>query len=72
MWECSRSGGNAPLYSSPLYCAKREFTNSIPSVSWDRSLGEFAEMLHSYVLFMTKYAVLTLLLSECGFVIAFS
>lgn len=28
-------------------------------------------MLHSYVLFMTKYAVLTLPLSECGFVIAF-
>lgn len=57
---------------SPLYCAKCEFTNSIPSLSWDLSLGEFAEMLHSYVLFMTKYAFLTLPLSECGIVIAFS
>lgn len=56
---------------SPLYCAKCEFTNSIPSLSWDLSLGEIAEMLHSYVLFMTKYAFLTLPLSESGIVIAF-
>ena len=66
------SRGDAVLYSSPLYCAKHEFTNSIPSLSWDCSLGEFAEMLHSYVLFMTKYAFLTSPLSESGIVIASS
>lgn len=57
---------------SPLYCAKREFTNSIPSLSRDLSLGDFSEMLHSYVLFMTKYAFLTLPLSESGILIALS
>lgn len=42
-----------------------------PSLSGDLSLGDLAEMLHSYVLFMTKYAFLTLPLSESGILIAF-
>lgn len=57
---------------APLYCAKHRFTNSIPPLPWDRSLGECAEMLHSYVLFMTKYAVLTPPLSDWGTAIASS
>ena len=56
---------------SLLYCAKYEFTNSFPSLSWDLRLGEFAEMLHSYVLFMTKYAFLIPPLSESQILIAF-
>lgn len=55
---------------APLYCAKHRFTNSIPPLPWDGSLGEFAEMVHSYVLFMTKYAVLTPPLSDWGAAIA--
>lgn len=55
---------------APLYCAKLRFTNSIPPLPWDCSLGEFAEMVHSYVLFMTKYAVLTPPLSDWGTAIA--